>query len=201
MKEGKIEKLKKTIQYKIIKRSKKNYILRIRDENSIELSIPKRETYKNGEYFIIKNIEIIEKKLTEYEKKRRQINPNGTVRFLGEILPKRKNSFMESNMKEEGIKILLEEVKKWSEIIGVYPAKIRVKPLKSSWGICYSNGNITLNIKLIKADLKIMKYVIIHELCHLLHHNHSKEFWNEVKKFFPEYKEAKKILKDEVRYY
>lgn len=62
MREGKIKASRITIQYKIIKRSKKNYILRIKDEISVELSIPKRDSYINGVNFINKNKEIIEKK-------------------------------------------------------------------------------------------------------------------------------------------
>ncbi|WP_320048022.1 M48 family metallopeptidase [uncultured Ilyobacter sp.] len=201
MKEGKIKTFKKTILYKIIKKSKKNYILRIKDEISIELSIPKRDSYINGVNFISKNIETIEKKIIDYEKRLRIIKPEGTVKFLGKLLPEKGYNLSEREMEEEGIKILLNRVKKWSDIIGVCPLKVRIKPLKSSWGICYSNGNITLNIKLIKADPKIMDYVIIHELCHLLHHNHSKEFWDEVKKYFPDHKEAKKVLKNEGRFY
>jgi predicted metal-dependent hydrolase len=201
MKEGKIKGSEKIIIYKIIKRSKKNYILRIKNECLIELSIPKRESYINGEKFMSKNLEIIEEKLNQYEKKMREINPDGTIKFLGKTLPATDNNFSESTIEEEGIKILLNETKKWSEIIGVYPSKVKLKPLKSSWGICYSNGNITLNIKLIKANPKIIEYVIIHELCHLVHHNHSKEFWNEVKKYFPDYKEVRRVLKDEGRYY
>ncbi|WP_319200186.1 M48 family metallopeptidase [uncultured Ilyobacter sp.] len=201
MKEGKIKTSKKAILYKIIKRSKKNYILRIKDEVSVELSIPKSDSYINGLNFITKNIDIIEKKIIDYEEKLRLIEPKGTIKFLGKLLVEKEHYLSQRELESEGSKILLNKVKKWSEIIGVYPLKIRIKALKSSWGICYSNGSITLNLKLIKADPKIIDYVIIHELCHLVHHNHSKEFWNEVEKYFPEYKEAKKILKSEGRFY
>ena len=201
MREGKIKASKITIQYKIIKRSKKNYILRIKDEISVELSIPKRDSYINGVNFINKNKDIIEKKIIDYEKKLREIKPKGTVKFLGKLLSEKENNLTQEKMEEEGIKVLMNKMKKWSEVIGVSPLKVRIKLLKTAWGICYSNGNISLNIKLIKADPKIIDYVIIHELCHLIHHNHSKEFWNELKKYYPDYKEAKMVLKNEGRFY
>ena len=201
MREGKIKASKITIQYKIIKRSKKNYILRIKDEISIELSIPKRDSYINGVNFINKNKNIIEKKIIDYEKKLREIKPKGTVKFLGKLLSEKENNLTQEKMEEEGIKVLMNKMKKWSDVIGVSPLKVRIKLLKTAWGICYSNGNISLNIKLIKADPKIIDYVIIHELCHLIHHNHSKEFWNELKKYYPDYKEAKMVLKNEGRFY
>lgn len=129
------------------------------------------------------------------------IKPKGTIKFLGKILSEKENNLTQEKMEEKGIKILMNKIKKWSDIIGVSPLQVRIKPLKTAWGICYSNGNISLNIKLIKADPKIIDYVIIHELCHLIHHNHSKEFWNELKKYYPDYKEAKIVLKNEGRFY
>lgn len=67
--------------------------------------------------------------------------------------------------------------------------------MKSAWGICYKNKSITLNVLLICCPIEIIDYVIFHELCHLKHMNHSKEFWSEVKAFHPNYKEAKLWLK------
>jgi len=59
----------------------------------------------------------------------------------------------------------------------LYPKKIKIKPLKSAWGICYSSGTITFNLNLIKVPLNIIEYLVVHELGHLKHPNHSKEYW------------------------
>lgn len=80
---------------------------------------------------------------------------------------------------------------------------------KTRWGSCTSNGVISLNIGLMQfipsdADISssvkqvspVVDYVIIHELCHLRHLNHSKEFWAEVAKYDPKYKAHRKFLKE-----
>jgi predicted metal-dependent hydrolase len=201
MKEGKLVNSGKTINYKIIKRSKKNYILKIKDIDLIVLSIPKRLPYKYGEIFIKENKILILKKISEFEKKIEEIRPNGSFKIFGELAPDMSNDEFENFMENEGKNFLINEIEKWSGIIGVFPKKIRIRKLKSSWGICYSNGNITLNLNLIKMNPKIIEYVVVHELCHLLHHNHSINFWMEIEKYLPYYKDTRKVLKKEGIYY
>ena len=73
--------------------------------------------------------------------------------------------------------------------------EIKVRSYKNRWGSCSSNGNISYNWKLIMAPEKIIDYVIIHELCHLIHFNHSRDYWGEVSKKLPNYRESKEWLK------
>ncbi len=74
--------------------------------------------------------------------------------------------------------------------------KIYVKDTVSRWGSCSSIGNININWKLCFAPTKCLEYVIIHELCHIIHMNHSKNFWEEVQKRMPDYKIWHNWLKD-----
>ena len=69
--------------------------------------------------------------------------------------------------------------------------------MKSKWGVCnVTKGIITLNLELIKLDLKYLDYVIIHELSHLIHPNHSPKFWSLVSKYIPDYKKYRKEMKN-----
>lgn len=90
--------------------------------------------------------------------------------------------------------VIHERMKELSSITSFYPQKITIKKLTRSWGRCSSSGNISLNKDLIFYDRKVIDYVLLHELCHLKHMNHSKEFWVLVKYFMPDYKEQEKIL-------
>lgn len=78
---------------------------------------------------------------------------------------------------------------------GFLPSGFRVRPLKSRWGSCTSNGTITLSSELIKLDPVFADYVIIHELCHLKHHNHGKDFYKLLREIVPDYKVIRKELK------
>ena len=91
--------------------------------------------------------------------------------------------------------ILVEKTEKYSEIIDVTPSKITIKSFKARWGSCSIHGNIQYNWKIIMAPEYIINYLVIHELCHLLHHNHSPLFWQTVAKYHPDYKESKAWLK------
>lgn len=82
-----------------------------------------------------------------------------------------------------------------TRIVGIAPKKYKIKKLKSAWGTCTSNQNITINSSLMQYDRKVIQYVVLHEVCHLKYMNHSREFWKMVEKYMKDYKEVKKILK------
>ncbi|MFL0269203.1 M48 family metallopeptidase [Candidatus Clostridium radicumherbarum] len=92
-------------------------------------------------------------------------------------------------------RIFQDRVNFYSNILNVRPKRIAIKDQKSRWGSCSSKGNINLNYRLIMAPMEVMDYVIVHELCHLIHLNHSKEFWALVKEVFPSYLKCKEWLK------
>ena len=74
---------------------------------------------------------------------------------------------------------------------------LKIRKMKTRWGVCnIENHNVTLNSELYKYDIECLDYVIVHELSHFIHANHSKEFWNQVAKYYPNYKEARKKLND-----
>lgn len=71
---------------------------------------------------------------------------------------------------------------------------VTLKKMKSRWGSCDTKGNITINTELIKTHKECIKYVLIHEFCHLLQHNHSKHFYKLLNKHMPNWKMWKKEL-------
>lgn len=72
---------------------------------------------------------------------------------------------------------------------------ITIRDQKSRWGSCSSRGTLSFNYRLIFAPLKVLDYVVVHELCHLSHMNHSKDFWSMVETVMPEYKVYKSWLR------
>ncbi|MDX1346658.1 MAG: SprT family zinc-dependent metalloprotease [Thiomicrorhabdus chilensis] len=81
--------------------------------------------------------------------------------------------------------------------IGVSYASIEVKTYKARWGSCYADGRIQFNWKLLQAPTWVVDYVIVHELCHLMHANHSPAFWQLVNYHYPHTPQAKRWLKQE----
>ena len=72
---------------------------------------------------------------------------------------------------------------------------IKVRLMKSCWGVCHPKNYITLNKLLIAKPLLAIEYVIMHEYIHFFHLNHQKEFYDELAKYMPDYKERRKLLK------
>ena len=78
-----------------------------------------------------------------------------------------------------------------------YP-KLRIRKMTTRWGVCNIKTHvITLNLELIKRDIKYLDYVIVHELSHLLYANHSRDFWDCVEDNYPDYKKIRKELKQD----
>jgi predicted metal-dependent hydrolase len=102
---------------------------------------------------------------------------------------------LEQWLRENSSEIIEERVMEYSRIIGVSYNNIRIKDTKSRWGSCSSKGNLNFSWRIIMAPPETMDYVIIHELCHLIHMNHSKEFWTAVEKHMPDYSKQKEWLR------
>ena len=84
----------------------------------------------------------------------------------------------------------------YHRITGGNYTSITVRDQRSRWGSCSSRGTLSFNYRLIFAPPAVLDYVVVHELCHLTHMNHSKDFWNMVSSVMPEYKEYRKWLRD-----
>jgi len=84
----------------------------------------------------------------------------------------------------------------YSHILGHSPKEYRVKRQRTLWGSCSRRGNININFSLIFAPYAALEYVVVHEMCHLKHPNHSQCFWDEVERLLPDYRVHSRWLKD-----
>lgn len=88
----------------------------------------------------------------------------------------------------------LKRVDGFSKTAKLYPNKVSFKDYKGRWGCCDAANNLIFNYRLFMLPESVQNYVIIHELCHTLCHNHSPAFWKLVSEFAPDYRQAKKQL-------
>lgn len=165
--------MEEQLQYTVIKSNIKNLYIQIKDGEVI-IRAPKRFSNIQIEKIVNKKQKWIKKNLQKSKEKRER---------------------KELYSLEEFVNIVQENIKDLVLITGLKPNRVRVKKIKYAWGTCSSGKNITINQKLICYSQDAIRYVILHELCHLKHMNHSKEFWDLVETYMPEYKEVKKELK------
>lgn len=161
------------LEYEIKYSKIKNIYIQIKN-GKIIIKAPKRVSKKEIEKIVEQKSEWIQKTLEKEIKKQKK---------------------KELYTKEEFKKIIEKNANELIKETGLKPNKITIKQIKYAWGSCSSKKNITLNLELIKYSQQAIRYVILHELCHLKYMNHSKDFWNLVEKYMPDYKQIKKKFK------
>jgi hypothetical protein len=111
------------------------------------------------------------------------------------ISPKQVKVKLEKWLKIKAQSYILERVNELSKQCQLYPKACKIRQYKARWGSCNSQGQLNFNYLLMMTPSWVVDYVIVHELCHLQHLNHSREFWLLVNKHYPKYAEAKLWLK------
>lgn len=92
------------------------------------------------------------------------------------------------------------ELQQLSEYTGLQYSRITIRSQQSVWGSCTAKKALNLNDRLLFLPLKLVRYVVIHELCHTQHHNHSAAFWNLVARFAPAWRTHRRELREANRY-
>lgn len=97
--------------------------------------------------------------------------------------------------KDKGLPKVHERLNLYKKKLKVQPKSVKIQELKNRWASCTIGGSINLHWKSIMAPVAVLDYIIVHELVHLIHPNHSSEFWNEVDKIMPQFREYEAWLK------
>jgi len=124
------------------------------------------------------------------------ISFNGDMFTTANVNRERINLLLKSWYKKRFIEVALPRLSYFSDKHKLKFNQVRVKKQKTLWGSCSSKNNINLNYLLIMAPMKVIDYVIVHELVHTIHKNHSAKFWQKVETIMPNYKDARYWLKE-----
>ena len=89
-----------------------------------------------------------------------------------------------------------EKVPYYADLIGAAPCLVTIKSLRSRWGSCSVHGRISIAWNVIMAPEHVLDYLIVHELCHLVHHNHSAQYWELVASIAPDHLKSRKWLRE-----
>lgn len=204
----------KIYNVEIIYKNNKNMYLRIKDDLKIVVTAPLKISEKKIQKFVESNIDYISKVIIQKEevlaKKQDKFQYLGKLYdicyinerkiFLGEekaLIGKNVN--IDNWYKKNAIEVFENYYNSCFQNFkeAKYKPLLKIRKMKGKWGVCnITNKTITLNLELIKLNPKYLIYVIYHELCHLKHPNHSKDFWALVEKYVPDYKQIKKEMKN-----
>lgn len=197
----------------IEKKANKNTYIRLKPGNIIYITTSYFTTKKQIKQLLIENHSAL---IRMHQKVKRKLEKEEKFYYLGKvydiiIVPTiKKIEVIEHNIYTPDQKTLEKWLLKkcrvlflerlnfyWNQMEEDIPyPKLKLRKMKTRWGVCNKkNTSVTLNTELIHYDICCLDYVVIHELSHFIHFNHSKDFWNLVGKYCNNYKEIRKILK------
>lgn len=202
----------KTLEVIIVRKNNKNIYFRVKDDLKIYVTCPIYLGKENILNLIKQNEESI---LKMYDKAYEKSLDNELFLYLGkkyyiEIVDNITEikfddtkvyapslESLEVFYKDEVKRIFSTEVEIAKKCFSNIPEfTLKYRYMLTRWGVCNpSKKTVTLNTELLKKDIELLDYVIIHELCHFFEPNHSKNFWHLVSLAYPNYKEARKRLK------
>lgn len=157
---------------------------------------------QEGSLLIKAPLQMQEKEIERFVGQRRYWIYKQTKRILQENASRVVRSEEEIQvLREQARKVLTERTDYYKEILKVDYQRIRIGAQKTRWGSCSSRGTISYNWHLVLMPERIMDYVVVHELCHLVEMNHSPAFWKKVSEILPDYEDRRKWLKENGKRY
>jgi len=178
------------LEYKLIRCDRASYEIQIKPGGEIVVRAPYQLPHSMVIDFFMKKEQWIRKKYFEQSK----LNPGKKYQ------KDEKDRLLEKRYKKAAADYIPQRVGYYAGLIGVTYEKITIRDTKTRWGSCSSSGNLSFSWRLMLAPFSVLDYVVVHELCHRIHMNHSKEFWNTVGLYFPDYKEKKNWLREKGRF-
>lgn len=121
---------------------------------------------------------------------------SGEIEITGPVIgTKEQRGLLEKQLKKMAKAFLTRRISEISKAVQIPYSSVSIRNQKTRWGSSSSLGSINLNWRIIMAPDRVIDYLIIHELAHQIHHNHSTSYWQAVEKLCPEYKKFDKWLK------
>ena len=177
----------------IHKKKLKNIYLRIINNKQLQIRANRYFTINDSKKFIDSKKSWILKHFTK--KNSNKIEDNEYF-YLGEVFKKYDDFDLIEFYKKKSLEIMPDIVNKNAFLMNVTFISLKFRNNKSRWGSCSFKNAISLNINLMKFPLDVIEYVIIHELAHIKHKNHSQKFWNEVEKYCSNFRVLNAKLKE-----
>ena len=194
--------------YQIVKSQRRSIQIHIADGGEIMVRAPWWMPQPYIEQFVSKHQLWIKRRLTELTKRSTpSLLTMGQVQYLGTRYPlifaeinenlteRLKRLKAEHWYKSQARELIHARIDHYKAELGVTPGLVSLRNQKSRWGSCSAKGNLSFSWRLIMAPSEIVDYVVVHELAHIAHHNHSKTFWALVAKACPQFKKHRQWLK------
>ena len=173
------------IRAQVIRSARKSIGLEVRGEDIVYVRIPAGLSDRELKRFVEEHKQWIFEKINMLKERLESRKPTGAAG------PENLTSEEIEKIKEK----ISDRVKHYCGIMGVTAGKITIRNQKTRWGSCSEKGNLNFNYQLYYLPDELLDYVVVHELAHRRHMNHSGEFWAEVDKYCSDYRKHRASLK------
>ena len=172
---------------KIIRSNRKTVAIQVNSDLSITVRAPHFASEKDIEEILMKKEAWISKHIEEIKTRKKRFESESTDKFTPEKI---------KLLTDKALEVIPMRVEYFANIMGVTYGNITIRNQKTRWGSCSSAGNVNFNYQLYYLSDELLDYVVVHELAHRRHMDHSKEFWSEVARYCPDYRARRKQLKE-----
>ena len=169
-------------EYEIIKSNRRSISIQVKSDGRVIVRAPWFATNRQIDKFVNSKGEWVNKHLIK-QRERSLAYKGVSDQELKELYKKAKQ-------------VIPERVAFYAPLVGVDYGRITIRNQKTRWGSCSSKGNLSFNCLLMLAPPDVLDSIIVHELCHLKYMNHSRRFYAEVLRVFPEYRRCERWLKE-----
>ncbi len=176
------------LPYRLIRSDRKSFSVSVSLDDGITVRVPFCAPEKEIQHFLIEKQHWIITRYLEAEAKKK----NRPVSDLSDD----QRAFLEKKYIDDAREYFPKRVAYFHSFTGGAYKRITIRDQKTRWGSCSAKGTLSFNWRLMLAPPAILDYVVVHELCHLTHMNHSAAFWQAVETVYPDYRNARKWLKD-----
>lgn len=196
-------------------RRARRYVLRVTPGGELRLTVPRGASVAGGLAFVARQAEWIAREVARQRQRAEAWGDGSVVLYRGERCAIRRDDgvialgelrigddgsddvrgVVEGHLRELAAAELPDRCRHLGAAHQLVPSRISVRAQRSRWGACSASGRITLNWRLIQTPRPVADYVLFHELAHLRVRNHSPEFWREVDRLCPDWREAETWLR------
>lgn len=169
-------------EYRVIKSKRKTASLEIDEECKLIIRVPLRFSEKSVKNLVEKHKSWIDAHMKTQRKRQ-----------------KNKKSLTQEDiiaLKEKAKIIIPQKVEYYGKIMGLEPSGVKITSAQKRFGSCSGKNSLCFSYILMQYPESAIDYVVVHELAHIVHKNHSREFYSLIAEYLPDYKERKKLLKE-----
>lgn len=164
----------------VIRAKRKTMSLSVNDDLQAVVRAPYSVSEKSINEFVESNSAWLEKAVLRKQKQLERYNISDDEK---------------EQLKSLAKQVIPKRVEYYSRLMNLYPTDVKITSAKKRFGSCNGKNSLCFSYFLMKYPADAVDYVVVHELAHIKHHNHSEDFYKLIKKYLPDYKERERLLK------